>query len=227
MAESSEVTPNGVNNEPQLDQQIVLTESGSASIKRELEEEETTQSQSVTEEPILKKIKLEPGTEQERNPSNPNQQSTSSPSPLPQTLTANSRSEIRDQISQLTKTDSLSSNNIPALSNSSSLSPIETPVSATSVKKELKQSSSVPPTPSKSELISQSDREIEDIIDGSDLRKFLHRTLTSYMVKGMDEIINLWESGNFQATENDNDDEISKKVVLKFADILRQLAENK
>lgn len=88
-------------------------------------------------------------------------------------------------------------------------------------------SKSATPELSKSALIAQSGRKIEDIIDGSDLRKFLHKSLSEYMVKGLERIVDLWETGEFETanTEHMDDKALTDKVVLKFADILRQLTE--
>jgi hypothetical protein len=190
------------------------------------------------DEPSLKRVKLESEIVSE--------QFTNSPSPAPHALTSNSRSEIREQIDQLTKTGN-------PISSISSLSPSPAPLSSivtenTSIKAEesinievipqlqnnetiIKKSDSKQesPTavspPSKTELIAQSNRKVEDIIDGSDLRKFLHKSLTEYLVKGLDEIVAAWELGEFEISENDNDEILRKSVVLKFADILKNLAE--
>lgn len=79
------------------------------------------------------------------------------------------------------------------------------------------------PSESKEEILSRSGREVGSIIDGSDLRQFLNKTLSTYLVEGLDEIVNLWENGEFEV-ENQNDNELKRKVVEKFANILKLLA---
>lgn len=80
--------------------------------------------------------------------------------------------------------------------------------------------------PSKADLVRQSGRTVEDIIDGSDLRKFLNIGLTEYIVKGLDEVVALWEKGKFSLDGQEPSKEVlKKKVALQFADIIKQLAE--
>lgn len=84
----------------------------------------------------------------------------------------------------------------------------------------------IPTQPSKADLVRQSGRSVEDIIDGSDLRKFLNKGLTEYIVKGLDEIVELWEKGKFNFDGQEPSKEVLKrKVALQFADIIKQLAE--
>ncbi|KAG0676980.1 hypothetical protein C6P40_005406 [Pichia californica] len=76
--------------------------------------------------------------------------------------------------------------------------------------------------PSKDDLVKQSGRHVEEIIDGSDLRKFLNKSLTKDIVKALDEIVELWEAGEF----NNSDAKILRKnVIAKFTDILKKNAE--
>ena len=80
--------------------------------------------------------------------------------------------------------------------------------------------------PSKADLVRQSGRTVEDIIDGSDLRKFLNKGLTEYIVKGLDEVVALWEKGKFSLDGQEPTKEVLKrKVALQFADIIKRLAE--
>lgn len=149
--------------------------------------------------------------------------STNSPSPVPQSLTSESRSDVAAQLNELmqqgTETQTVIENNTIV---GNKLNGSTTEMSATNS-----------PRQTATDIVRKSGRNVEDIIDGSDLRKFLHKSLTEYMVKGLDEIVSLWEKGEFdtdlQSVDNDDNfetrDELKKKVVLKFADILKSLTE--
>lgn len=149
--------------------------------------------------------------------------STNSPSPVPQSLTSESRSDVAAQLNELmqqgTETQTVIENNTIV---GNKLNGSTTEMSATKS-----------PRQTATDIVRKSGRNVEDIIDGSDLRKFLHKSLTEYMVKGLDEIVSLWEKGEFdtdlQSVDNDDNfetrDELKKKVVLKFADILKSLTE--
>lgn len=79
------------------------------------------------------------------------------------------------------------------------------------------------PSISKEELLTQSGRNVEDIIDGSNLRQFLNKTLSGYLVDSLNEIVKLWEDGEFEA-EFGNELELKRKVAEKFGDIIKNLA---
>lgn len=80
------------------------------------------------------------------------------------------------------------------------------------------------PLASREELVAQSERKTEDIIDGSDLRRFLNKSLSGYMIKGLDELVKLWESGELDVADMD-DAVLKQKVVLKYSEILKKLVE--
>lgn len=70
-------------------------------------------------------------------------------------------------------------------------------------------------------IVSKSEKSIEDIIDGSDVRKFLNKTLTEYMVKGLQELIIKWENDDLKI----NGSKFDKKIVVdEFCNILKDLS---
>ncbi|VEU22619.1 DEKNAAC103628 [Brettanomyces naardenensis] len=58
---------------------------------------------------------------------------------------------------------------------------------------------------------------VEEIIDGSDLRKFLNKNLTPFLIRGLNEMAEGWEKGTF--TEMD-----TRSVLAKFSGILAEYA---
>lgn len=193
------------------------------SVKRELETDNNDND--INNE--VKKVKIE--TESEtiiesvtlENPTiTQTEEFTNSPSPLPHALTSKSRSEIRAQIDELQENDP-----IKEITKENDKIDQSSSTKVTKVK-EINENSHN----SNSKLIKQSNRKFEDIIDGSDLRRFLNKSLSGYLVKGLDEIVKLWESGEFEidtneTNTNDDDNQLRKRVVLKFSDILKQLVD--
>jgi hypothetical protein len=165
-----------------------------------------------------------------------------SPSPYPHALISESRSEVDAQIADL------SIPNIPDLhKNENEQKPkilnepeqqpepkIETNNAAS--RSPSKQNTPIPaPKFIKADLLKESGRNVEDIIDGSDLRRFLNKSLTKYIVKGLDDVVCMWERGDFdtelKATEGTRFDHesrviLQKTVVSKFAEILSKIVEN-
>lgn len=165
------------------------------------------------EQPALKRIKLEHSDSKADLQVASN---SSSASPVPQVLTSESKPLIQSQISEFTtgnsKTSQFENVNSELSSNikhSKDLKPV--------INKEGIQAT-------KAQLVAESGRKIEDIIDGSDLRKFLNKTLTESIVKGLDEIVKLWENGEFNSDLET--EQLKKNVILKFANILKQNVEN-
>ena len=156
---------------------------------------------------------------------------TTSPSPAPLPLTSISRSDVQAQIDQLKNEEVLqqphqTDASSPAMVVKSEIKPTtDGDGITTSVT-----SSTIANVPSQAEIVSRTGRNIEDIIDGSDLRRFLNKTLAEYLVKGLDEIVQLWESGEFDikevGVESNNQQHLEKKVLRKFADILKDFAED-
>lgn len=169
------------------------------------------------DEPALKRIKLE---NSDSNVDLLVASNSSSASPIPQVLTSESKPSIQAQISEFTtgtgKTSDLAIVNSEINPNIKQSNDDLKPV----LNKE-----SIQPT--KAQLVNQSGRKIEDIIDGSDLRKFLNKTLTESIVKGLNEIVKLWERGEFNSElETSNTEQLKKNVILKFANILKDNVEN-
>lgn len=172
-------------------------------------------------------------------------ESTNSPSPVPQVLTSESRPEVQAQIAGFTSGSGYTTEpngNFPAVVDMKS-EPTETVNSPSNIPPTTTSDVSNPTTvtgtntatftSTKADLIRQSGRKVEDIIDGSDIRKFLNKTLTENIVKGLDEIVRLWENGEFKTestvttdTTDSNSELLKKAVVLKFADILKASVEN-
>ncbi|ONH74287.1 putative kinetochore protein SPC25 [Pichia kudriavzevii] len=148
-----------------------------------------------------KRVKIESSVQPEPN---------SSLSPVPEALTSSSRSEVLAQMGQLNRSESRSS-----------LDSTRDEAAESSNKHVAVESSNNTQRIPKTEMIKQSGKKVEDIIDGSDLRKFINRSLTPYLVEGLDNIVQLWESGELEVTSSED----AKKVVLKFAEILQNLAE--
>lgn len=70
-------------------------------------------------------------------------------------------------------------------------------------------------------IVKKSTKTIEEIIDGSDVRRFLNRTLTGYMVNGLKELVEKYEKGGFKVP---SDKESKARVVDDFCAILKELA---
>lgn len=99
-----------------------------------------------------------------------------------------------------------------SVSSKPSLSPTPTPIPQTTTDPSLKTTTS--------DLLKQSGRTPDEIIDGCDLRKFLNKTLTPYLLSGLNEMTAKWEAGEFN-NELYND----KKVLLIFSEVLKNLAD--
>lgn len=106
----------------------------------------------------------------------------------------------------------------PPLKKSKSVSGSSTPVP-------IPQTIASVPSPVKQEtpesIIKRSGKTIEEIIDGSEVRRFLNKTLTEYMVKGLQELIDKWENGGLEIKGNDDD---KKVVVNEFCNILKDIS---
>lgn len=177
-----------------------------------------------SEEPSLKRQKVK------------EKSSSASPSP---SVFLNETSELTAKVEGVTasserslESDNSRANSVPVTQESSLAAALQTtgePSSALNIVKRAVETKQTIPTqsqPAKADLVRQSGRKVEDIIDGSDLRKFLNKSLTEYIVKGLDEIVELWEKGAFYSDMQDEDQNVlKKKVVLKFADIIKQLGE--
>ncbi|QPG73743.1 hypothetical protein FOA43_001056 [Brettanomyces nanus] len=61
-------------------------------------------------------------------------------------------------------------------------------------------------------------RPVEEIIDGSELRRFLNKNLTRFLIRGLNQLAETWENGQL-------DDLSTKAVLLEFSDILRKYAQ--
>lgn len=70
-------------------------------------------------------------------------------------------------------------------------------------------------------IVKKSTKTIEEIIDGSDVRRFLNRTITGYMVNGLKELVEKYEKGGFKVP---SDKESKARVVDDFCAILKELA---
>lgn len=68
----------------------------------------------------------------------------------------------------------------------------------------------------KSEIVIK--KPIEEIIDGSDLRKFLNKNITPFLIKALDELSVYWQKGEY-------DDLDSKAILLKFSEIIKEYAD--
>ncbi len=68
----------------------------------------------------------------------------------------------------------------------------------------------------KSEIVIK--KPIEEIIDGSDLRKFLNKNITPFLIKALDELSEHWRKGEY-------DDLDSKAILLKFSEIIKEYAD--
>lgn len=144
-----------------------------------------------------------------------------SESPISETFTSNSRSEINQQINDLKNLNNDSNPNSNPNTNTN------TPLPSTNIT-DTKQN-----TTTKDECIKQSGRKIENIIDGSDLRKFLNISISENLIKSINNIVELWENSDTFNTEieqlkqNDNLQNrniLKKKVLLRLADELKDLA---
>lgn len=98
-----------------------------------------------------------------------------------------------------------------SVSSKPSLSPTPTPIPQTTTDPSLKTT--------KSDLLKQSGRTPDEIIDGCDLRKFFNKTLTPYLLQGLNEMTTKWEAGEFNNETYDD-----KRVLLIFSEILKDLS---
>lgn len=89
-----------------------------------------------------------------------------------------------------------------------------------------KQKTSISPTPQpipqvdvkQSKKPTTINKPIEEIIDGSELRKFLNRNLTPYLVKGLNEMSVRWEENKFEGKD-------TKEVLETFSEIIKSYAQ--
>lgn len=80
--------------------------------------------------------------------------------------------------------------------------------------KRSKSSSSTPkPQVKKEQQPAKTTKPVFEIIDGSDLRKFLNKNLTPYLVKGLNELSENWRQGKYKMDE--------ASVLKEFTKILQ------
>lgn len=106
----------------------------------------------------------------------------------------------------------------PALKKAKSASGSATPVP-------IPQTVASQPSPVKQEtqesLVRRSGKSVEEIIDGSDVRRFLNKTLTETMVVGLRELVAKWDDGQLPLTGGEGDRRV---VVDELCSILQNVA---
>ena len=59
---------------------------------------------------------------------------------------------------------------------------------------------------------------IEEIIDGSELRKFLNKNITPFLIKALNDLSERWQKGEYNGLT-------SQAILLKFSEIIKGYAD--